>query len=46
MENVCRSKIFDGLLDVGVAGVFLYLKSPSSLEVRLFAGNLDINHQS
>ena len=46
MENVRRSKIFDGPLDVEVAGVFLYLKSPSSLEVGLFAGNLGINHQS
>ena len=46
MENVRRSKIFDGPLDVGVAGVFMYLKSPSSLEVGLFTGNLGINHQS
>ena len=35
-----------GPLVVGVAGVFLYLKSPSSLKVGLFAGNLGINHQS
>ena len=46
MENVRRSKIFDGPLDVAVAGVFLYLKSPSSHELGLFAGNFGINHQS
>ena len=37
MENFRRSKIFDGPLDVGVAGVFLYLKSPSSIY-------LDVTH--
>ena len=37
-----REKILNGPLDVGVAGQLLYLESPSSLEVELFANNLGV----
>ena len=42
MENIPRSKILNGPLDIGVAGVLLHLESPSSFEVILFTGHLGV----
>ena len=42
MENIPRSKILNGPLDVAVADVLLHLESPSSFEVGLFTGNLGV----
>ena len=46
MEDIPRSKILNGPLGVGVAGVLLHLESPSSLDVRLFTGNLGVYHHT
>ena len=46
MENIPRSKILDGSLNIGVYGVLMYLESPTSLEVGLSAGNLGVYHHT